>query len=185
MVSKYEIKDGASGAVLVSGSRDRAFTFEFLPKDTPVVTVLTEPEAGVATQKALQASIVTRSVAPFEQNLVLTFRPASVKGATGLAHEVWIRDGATSWKAGSVSQPAGNMTSQMGFGSGNRRPFVSDSGKLDVVLRPNPSLAGDTIDVDEVWGGEIVIQGIAVPTTPPTTAPSTAPVAPSGGAASN
>lgn len=36
------------------------------------------------------------------------------------------------------------------------------TGKSDIILRPNPSVAADTLDITQIWGGEIVIKDVPV-----------------------
>ncbi len=74
---------------------------------------------------------------------------------------LFLRDGDREWRIGPVQAPKGHETQVTLHWS---QLFDSDSipQQVDLVLRPDVSLAMQEFDVEEIWGEEIVIEDVPV-----------------------
>ncbi|MHC4218143.1 MAG: hypothetical protein ACYSU7_06760 [Planctomycetota bacterium] len=99
-------------------------------------------------------------------NLDLPQPPVSV------AFDVFWRQGDREWLVGALVVPAGSRSKSLAAPPGLHRPPALDGfpawvETVDVVLRTNPRLAEATVDIIEVWDGEIVLPDVRLERTPP------------------
>lgn len=91
----------------------------------------------------------------------------------GVAMEVLICVDGREYKIGTINAVAGRSTDwhveQEWRAPGDEKPASFES--CDVILRSSDNVAGDTVDLFEIWNGEIVYQNVPVKLETPTTQP--------------
>jgi hypothetical protein len=93
-------------------------------------------------------------------NVVIECAPTS----TAMGYEVAFTDGRREWGNEPLAFVASNRFLQhVGF-CVEMDDFEAQT--MNVILRPATRAAVDTIDIDEIWGGEVVITGVKVPPRP-------------------
>jgi hypothetical protein len=76
----------------------------------------------------------------------------------GVAFDVYLRTGSRDQRVSQLRMPAGKRTSySMGFTFSTPLPE-----SVDVILRSNTAIARDTVDVLEIWDGELVFENVSV-----------------------
>ena len=73
------------------------------------------------------------------------------------AFDVFLKVEDREWPMGQVALPAGSGSHGFAFG-GQIEGLESKS--VDVVLRTSPAAAERTVDLYEIWGGDVVIEGV-------------------------
>jgi len=132
--------------------------FELLPADRPSVAIRRDPALADAVRQSLSARIFPRSVDGDKEQL--TFQ-ISVSGLlpVGIGFDVYARVNGKETKIGEFASPAGDkgtgVTHQLGA---NIPDFSADRDAL--VLKSNPDAAITTVDVFEIWDGEVVLSDI-------------------------
>lgn len=134
--------------------------------------------ADAATTEKLAASLrPTSSIRSILLNLdqtvrvLLSFDVAAAPAP--FAFDVYVRDAEREWKAGTLT--SSTLVPRMNWysvGVESQRTLAADcdtplhAPSIDVILRPNIELAARTIDITEIYGGEIVIEDVALSSNP-------------------
>jgi hypothetical protein len=89
-----------------------------------------------------------------------------------VAFEVYWRVGEREWLVDYLVVPAGSRGIALAAPPiphqwGQLDGFPSWVGSVDLVLRTNPRVAEGTVDITEVWDGEIVLKDVLLERTPP------------------
>jgi hypothetical protein len=93
-----------------------------------------------------------------------------------VAFDVFLRFDGREYPAGGISFRAGVPS---GYGTGVRNIPINAPASVDVILRSSPDVARETIDLTQIWTGQIIYPNVplvgATPTPPPTSAPAGGP----------
>ena len=150
------------GAVppLATGTLDLSAPFDLLPADRPTVAVVHDPALADPVRRSVSAELRNWSTGTTSPHVTVDDAPV------GLSFELFIRPvGGPEWSAGTFALPAAapgrRSTSRFGLGGSRGRRLPTGS-TADVVLRPSPAAAVDTIDATEAWDGELVLHGVPV-----------------------
>ena len=138
------------------GSRQFTYSQEIEIVNTRTTTVTVTRDAALREQIA--KSIRVRHLRADSEELSLPF---DISGdLCGLACEVHVRQGATSWKLGTVTSPE-----RPGFEYryiSAKLPDIDVNRPTEVVFRPAAKLAEATPHLYEIWGEEIVKRGVPI-----------------------
>jgi hypothetical protein len=131
-------------------------TWSLVPADAPTVRPIDDPAHRPAVEQALKVESIQANPDPngyLRMNIVVRGIPVP------LAYQVILRAGGREWpRVTTLAVPAGTNTT---YGKGGEvKDFDAD--RVDVVLRPDPEVAADTVDLREYWNGEIVIKDVPV-----------------------
>lgn len=84
-----------------------------------------------------------------------------------LAHDIVLRDaGGREWKVTSINVSPGNM----GYSTGGEAKDL-DAATVDVIFRPSPAAARQTVHMTELWNHEFVVKNVPVQKPAPATRP--------------
>ena len=144
----------------------RKVTFEsettFLPPGQTTVNISTDPamEAEVDRSITIKRIETNPAVNPSTDNkyyanviLDITSRPIDI------AFNIILKDGDNEYKAGSIAAAAEKKT---GLNCMAFIPADLSGKRIDVILRPAPDEAEQTVDLFEIWGEEIVFKDVLV-----------------------
>ncbi len=145
----------------------RRVTFEtettFLPPGQSTVNINVDPAMKAAVDRAL--TIIRIETGPmsrpttrnkFYAKVILAFKPRPIDTALTIV----LKDGENEYNAGSFAMKAEDESRSLNsMGS-----IAADlSGKrVDVIFRPAPEVAEKSVDIFEIWGGEIVFKDLLV-----------------------
>jgi hypothetical protein len=134
-------------------------TWDLVAADAPTIKPIDDPSVKAAVEKAItinRISVNSRTGDSGYVNMSINFNNSPVP----LACKIILRSGDREWDAGHIYVQK-NVNSGWGTG-GMVKNF--DAKTVDVILRPDPRIALDTIDMHEYWTGEAIIKN--VPVTP-------------------
>lgn len=143
------------------GTRPIRFTGTFIltPADEPTVKVISDPSLRVAVERAVKVKRIG-----VERGHLYT--EYSVGGPVGLSYEILMRSGGEEVKIGGFTwQPRSLVVGHGSYAILKDPPPPT----ADIIFRPNYQYPLKTIDIFEIWDGEIVYKD--VPIILPTTAP--------------
>lgn len=149
-------KGGSSaGTLLWRRSKTLAGSFNVLPEAQPGhVRLLNQPELLPQMRAALRATQVERRSSG-EYAIMLDLRNAPANAA----FEVFARIDGREYPIGTMALAKGK---QMGFHLAADSIKGIDAKRMDFILRGSEKVARRTVDLDEIWSGEIVLEGIEV-----------------------
>jgi hypothetical protein len=136
-------------------------TWELFPADAPAAEVVDDPSL-LETIRPLVAGGIELHDGPVPG----TFAEVTVifnRLPVGVAYDVILRSGESEWPAGTVCAPQGVYAQRGSHASLRGAP----GGRMDIVLRPNPSAAIESVDVLRVWNQELVLPNVLVTRRPP------------------
>jgi hypothetical protein len=132
--------------------------FEFVAEET--VALRPRPELQDRVAKSIGVRLQHGEKGSVNGGLVVQSAPMPV------AFEIVLRSGGKEWKAGEVA--AAPSPGQQWFAISAQAAELGDT--CDVVLRPSRLAAEKTLDLTEIWYGEVVLKNVPVqPAPPPTT----------------
>lgn len=131
---------------------------EVTPASKPTVTLIDDPSLADEVRKRIRlerADLDLASGQPFASGDCTIQR-----GAIGLAFDIYWRVGEREWKLGSVAAAPG-VTMGTSYGD-----FVEgfEGGPVTVILRSSAAAALRSLDVEEIWSGELEFPGVEVKT---------------------
>ena len=137
-----------------------AQTVERIPDDNPELRK--QIEASV--KLLLEAQPGRSAAAPYVSLAVMVTAPP-----VPLSFDAFLRNGGREWKLATISFASATQYHTSGYLSSDAGDF--DARRVDVILRPAPDAAHNTVDITRVWMGEIIIPDVEVkwPATPPST----------------
>jgi hypothetical protein len=135
-----------------------------LPANAETVRVTTDPALRAAVEKSLRINNL------FIDRRNLPGSPPSLSGTVytddcpiGLAFRVSLRRGEREWDLGAIRLSAGRRATDSFVRQLADLPgFPAAAEAADVILRPSPKDAVDTVDITEVWGEEVVRKDVPV-----------------------
>jgi len=134
-------------------------TWDLVPADAPTIKAVEDPSAKAGVEKATTINRITVNKRQGDStyvNLSINFNNSPVP----LACRIILKSGDREWDAGHIYVQK-NVSS--GWGTGNQAKNF-DAKTVDVILRPDPRIVLDTVDMHEYWTGEAIIKN--VPVTP-------------------
>ncbi len=158
----------------LTATHEFSLSLDVLPESTPVRLVEPTPELDAQMVSAVTlmqgAAWFTRQSA---NRGMLQLTMQIDKPPHPIAHDVFVRTSAGESKLCTLTsdpdQDAQNGAFFSGLGPQPTMTYRSvwgeatrPSGKFDLVLRPNPSVAASTVSLDSIYNGEIVIVGVEV-----------------------
>ena len=148
----------------VFASRKVSFETEttFLPRGQTTVNINIDPliKADVdrsITIKRIETSLDENTATDnkYYCNIILNIEPRPID----IAFSIILKDGDKEYRSGSVTSPA---DSDSGLKSVAYIAADLSGKRIDVIFRPNPRIAEDTVDLFEIWGEEIVFKNVLV-----------------------
>lgn len=132
-------------------------TWQFLPPDRPTVNVVRDSSRDDAMRRCITVRSLSLLTGDHLYVLVESERPP-----LGISFDVYVRAKGEERKAGSIARaasgPGFKFRHSLQFGW-----FRFDADRADVILRPNPQAAEETLHLLEMWdGGEIVFRDVPV-----------------------
>lgn len=166
LVWTLAIVEGFNGPTLVEYPLELSADLEIVPAGTPLVRLVPDESLHAVMERAIaidrlfvQGGGGTHS--SYDISFKLTNLPANI------AMQM-------SWRAGDREWPVGKITVKAGYNGGHSTGGMTerfDADHVDVILRPSLDAAKATIDLTEIWDGEIVIPNVPVgrprPASPP------------------
>lgn len=129
-------------------------TFTLLPPDQETVKLVQPEELKPLIARAFEFDLVhVDGVDAVQVNVKLT-QPLPVD----MAFQLYIVDGNREWEVTEILYTANKRSTWML----NSRAAGVKPGTYDVVLRPSKPLAAATLDMTEIWGGEVVIKDVVI-----------------------
>ena len=145
----------SAGMLLWSRNKTLAGSFNVLPEAPPDhVTLLDQPELLPQMQAAVRATQVERrSNGDYAIMLDLRNAPANA------AFEVFARIDGREYPIGTMALSKGK---QMGFGLSADAIKGINAEQMDFILRSSEKVARSTVDLYEIWKGEVTLPGVKV-----------------------
>ena len=134
----------------------------FLPRGQTTVNINTDPSMKPDVDRSITIKRIKTGPAvnpktdnKYYSNVILDITPRPID----IAFEIILKDGDNEYTSGSVTS-----TSEGKHGLNSLAYIPADlSGKrIDVIFRPAPAIAEDTVDLFEIWGEEIVFKNVMV-----------------------
>jgi hypothetical protein len=153
-------------ASLVDEPAEVTAPFTLLPAGAATVRVTTDPALRPAVEKAVRLNnlYIDRTGRPGVALSLAGYVSADAP-PTGLSFHVFVRTGGREWDLGAVNLPAGKSGSQWyGRELKDLPGFPGDATTVDVVLRPSPDHAVNSVELTEIWGVEVVRENVPVVT---------------------
>jgi len=159
-------------------SSEHRLTVEVLPQDLDTVTVV-EPTNSTTEQLEAMLNPRTVSVNSYAQSSFLFGTQMTQMAGVSfqlteppapIAHRVFMRNGDREWELGPLASGEGLDMTGWGPSEGFRyisaqvRGFDEKTKAVDLVFRPDPSIAPRTLDMESVYGGELVVRNVEVET---------------------
>lgn len=138
--------------------------FQVTPEEPPLKW-LTSPNAAVI-QRCISASDFAVNTGPYQQPLTGTINV--MNPPVDLAFDVFARANGKEYPLGGVSFHAGGGS----WGVATPTPPPGDFRTIDIILRSSEAVARGTIEITQIWRGEIVLSNVPV-RRPPTSRPAT------------
>ncbi|MGB7158288.1 MAG: hypothetical protein WBD40_09500 [Tepidisphaeraceae bacterium] len=147
---------------ILEWTRDLPADWELVAKDEQTVEIVTDdsPEIRKQIENAL---LINRLEVPADL-ISSSGVYVSIKCQVGalpvpLAHEIYLRSGEREWKLATIATTGG---SRVGDGEHFAGEQKFDAQRVDIIFRPSPKVAYDTISITRMWNGEIVVPDVAV-----------------------
>jgi hypothetical protein len=153
--------------VLAEWEEEYKATWELVEADAGTVELIDDESYRAAVEKGTTIKFLGSRPQSRDGDMDLEMNFKSIP--VPLAHEVLLRrpsDG-HEWKLTMITLAGGDM----GYSTGGQLEDF-DADKVDVLFRPSPAAARDTVHVTQLWNHEFVVKGVAVQ-TPSTTKPAT------------
>jgi hypothetical protein len=142
-------------------------SFTLVPANQPTVALIDPDEAF--TRRLRTVIFAGGSGAGYPRRLLqldsdgIRMELVTSTPSIGLAFDVLLRDprgphGGREWLVQSVTF----LPNKGGTWFLQARPDGLDADKLDIVLRSNPTAAAETVDLTQIWQGELVYPGLPV-----------------------
>jgi predicted nucleic acid-binding Zn ribbon protein len=169
--SRLVVREGweDKSPVLAEWDEQMTATWELVEADAETVELIEDESHRAAVEKGttIQSLKMKSSTHGDHVSLNMAFNAIPIP----LAHDVVLRavDG-REWKLSSITLLPGNM----GYGTGGQAKDL-DVDTVDVIFRPSPAAARNTVHVNGVWNHEFVIPKVTVERPAPSTQPATAP----------
>lgn len=138
----------------VTTTQDLSSPWTLVPADAPTVRAVDDPSARPAVEAGIQVQELTLRFSPTYPQIMIKIGKLPVP----IAYRVILRAGDREWQAGQIYAPANSSTT---WGTGGEAKGLT-AGRVDVVLRPDPTVAAETVDMHDYWNGEVVIKDVAV-----------------------
>jgi hypothetical protein len=150
--------------------------FTLLPAGAETVRLRNDPELKAAVEAAFSVEgllVEFNAIPPSVEGRVMATQPP-----VATAFRVRARSGDNEWDLGAVNFSPGHTSSYF-IG----RPLrdlhgLNGTREVDIVLKPSIEEAVSTMDLTEIWGGEVVLKDVPVRTRPPVTRPAPIPSLP-------
>ena len=144
----------------------RKVTFEtettFLPRGQTTVNINTDPSMKVDVDRSITIKRIKTGPAvnpktdnKYYSNVMLDITPRPID----IAFEIILKDGDNEYTSGSVTSTSDDKD---GLNSMAYIPADLSGKRIDVIFRPAPDIAEDTVDLFEIWGEEIVFKNVLV-----------------------
>jgi hypothetical protein len=154
------------------GKRTTTITLplEIVPADAETVKVVKDPALREAVEKSLVisswhfSSSKQEPVVFIEDDKQVTFSIQANNSTISLAYDVYLKTPQREWKMGTASFPKGK-TGGWGLNEDvkDMPGFAPDRmERVDIVLRPSVKVALNTIDILEMWDGEVTFHDVPV-----------------------
>ncbi len=131
-------------------------TVTVLPKDAVMVTLVTDPAMDPRKLGHLRAPRLVLTLGRRKPQLALDW-PDHGNDAVPVAFDLFWRIDGKETKLGSYARAGGRQRSTSNTDIDPLPPAVS---AVDLILRPSTELAEELPDVTEIWGEEIVFEGV-------------------------
>jgi hypothetical protein len=130
-------------------------TWTLVPADRQTARPIDDPSHRPAVERSIKIDSLT--IADHDSNYV-QLNTRINNPPVPLAYRVFLRSGDREWPFVNLHVVAGQNT---GWGTGATvKGFDAD--RVDLVCRPDPQVAMETVDLHEYWDGEIVIKDVPV-----------------------
>jgi hypothetical protein len=127
-----------------------------VPADEPTVKAIHDPSLRPAVEKAIRD--VRLQMLNNLQGDYVDVNAEFDSTPVALAYKIILRSGEQEWPTGSI-YVVGN--SSMGWGTGGTvKGLTADH--VDVIFRPDESVAASTVDLHEYWDGEVIIKDVKI-----------------------
>jgi serine/threonine-protein kinase len=144
----------------------RKVTFEtettFLPRGQTTVNINTDPSMKADVDRSITIKRIKTGPAvnpktdnKYYSNVMLDITPRPID----IAFEIILKDGDNEYTSGSVTSTSDDKD---GLNSMAYIPSDLSGKRIDVIFRPAPEIAEDTVDLFEIWGEEIVFKNVLV-----------------------
>ena len=144
----------------------RKVTFEtettFLPRGQTTVNINTDPSMKADVDRSITIKRIKTGPAvnpktdnKYYSNVMLDITPRPID----IAFEIILKDGDNEYTSGSVTSTSDDKD---GLNSMAYIPADLSGKRIDVIFRPAPEIAEDTVDLFEIWGEEIVFKNVMV-----------------------
>ena len=144
----------------------RKVTFEaettFLPRGQTTVNINTDPSMKPDVDRSITIKRIKTGPAvnpktdnKYYSNVILDITPRPID----IAFEIILKDGDNEYTSGSVTSTSDDKD---GLNSMAYIPADLSGKRIDVIFRPAPDIAEDTVDLFEIWGEEIVFKNVLV-----------------------
>ena len=144
----------------------RKVTFEaettFLPRGQTTVNINTDPSMKPEVDRSITIKRIKTGLAvnpktdnKYYSNVILDIKPRPID----IAFEIILKDGDNEYTSGSVTSTSDD---KHGLNSVAYIPTDLSGKRIDVIFRPAPEIAEDTVDLFEIWGEEIVFKNVLV-----------------------
>jgi hypothetical protein len=151
------VTEPGAAAPLVDEDVEVTAPLTIVPAGTRTLTVRTDPQLKAAVDNAFSVELRVNETAGIEALVVATQPPVAT------AFRVFARRGGREWEIGKVSFPAGRTSRYLTGRPLSEIPdFDPQGGPVDVVLKPSVDVTVTTLDLTEIWGGEVVLKDVPV-----------------------
>ncbi|MDP9174624.1 MAG: hypothetical protein M3O30_12275 [Planctomycetota bacterium] len=155
-----DIKEGflTSGITLASLLETNNVNVTVLPAGQSSVTLKPDPSALSAIQRSITTGpVVYSNSGPFTR-LEVTINVISPP--VDVAFAVYARNGTKEWRLGEIPCKVAERTMRR-FNVGNP-DFAAHPDPLDLILRPDVETAEATVDINQIWDGELTLKNVPV-----------------------
>jgi hypothetical protein len=166
----YQARPQWPGTLLGKRTTTITLRLEIVPADAETVKVVKDAALREAVEKSLVISSWHFSasnqqpVVFIEDDKQVSFSIQANNSTIGLAYDVYLKTPQREWKMGTASFPKGK-TGGWGLNEDvkDMPGFAPDRvERVDIVLRPSVKVALNTIDILEMWDGEVMFQDVPV-----------------------
>jgi hypothetical protein len=173
---KVKIYDGPMPTKVPTATRDIDIEvpWRLVPADQPTVKPIHDPSLRPAVEKSIR-DVRVRMSNNFQQDYIDVNAQFDNPPAP-LAYKIILRSGQQEWPVGSMYVLG---KTSMGWGTGGDGKGIT-ADRVDVIFRPDESVAASTVDLHEYWDGEVVVKDVKIdrpkpPTTPASVSPTSTP----------
>ena len=168
--ANIEIREGfdQSKPIIAKWTDHLSANWELVPADADTVEIINDPSRQAAVEKSVTINQLEYHDSLHDYlNLNINFNTPGVP----LAYDIYIRADGHEQKLSSITV-SGNGSE--GWGTSGEMKIQAD--KADVILRPNPEVARNSVNMTKLWNGEVTIKDVPIkrPATLPATTPASA-----------